>query len=703
MIIRFGLAFDGLRPRLPENPVDDVVLGPAGLLGVLESQLGLPPVSAQPGEALLAYRTCLEEADAAAVAPRFYHRSLAVDPVGVARALLAWREQWYEAGWGGTFADGAPARLADLAAVEQLAMDRVPRGRGQRLQQVAAALVERSTQIERIELHDEPDDLPATWHTVLRHLEVRSAPGMELVPRAKVGTDLRRIQLRLLELYRQDEGVAGKREALQGDGSFVVVRGISRDLSAQAVGEHLRKGEQLGETVLIAERDGIILDNALERVGLPRCGFQHYTRSRGVTEVMRLGLALIWAPVDPHRLLQFLVHPVGPLPRRVRGRLAEEVAARPGVGGAAWRAALDEIAVRQRESGASEAQATALRAEIDYWLAGPRYSPEEGAPLDVLMERTRHCVEWIGRRLRTVEGQAEQTLFAAALRQGEALADGLTGSVAKFSLNGELCAIAGARGWRMNDFKGRHFEGVVVLWAVRWYCRYPISYRDLETMMTERGVAVDHSTIYRWVQHYAPEMEKRLRWQWRRAGSGSWRVDETYVKVRGKWTYLYRAVDKYGDTIDFYLSATRNTKAAKRFLGKALKGWKDWELPEVLNTDKAPTYAGAIAELKAEGKCPQETRHRQVKYLNNVVEADHGKLKLLIRPVRGFKTLKTAYATIKGFEVMRALRKGQARVFALQEGIVGEARIVERAFGVGPCALSEAIVWLQDRLASAET
>ena len=108
-----------------------------------------------------------------------------------------------------------------------------------------------------------------------------------------------------------------------------------------------------------------------------------------------------------------------------------------------------------------------------------------------------------------------------------------------------------------------------------------------------------------------------------------------------------RVVDKFGDTIDFYLSATRNTKAAKRFLGKALKGWEDWELPEVLNTDKAPTYAAAIAEIKAEGKCPKETRHRQVKYLNNVVEADHGKLKQLIRPVRGFKTMKTAYATIK--------------------------------------------------------
>ena len=133
----------------------------------------------------------------------------------------------------------------------------------------------------------------------------------------------------------------------------------------------------------------------------------------------------------------------------------------------------------------------------------------------------------------------------------------------------------------MSDFKGRHFGGEIVLWAIRWYCRYPISYRDLKTMMTERGVAVDHSTIYRWVQHFAPEMEKRLRWQWRRPQSRGWRIDETYVKVRGKWAYLYRAVDKLGNTIDFYLSSTRNTKAAKRFLGKTLRGLKEWEQPEV--------------------------------------------------------------------------------------------------------------------------
>ena len=235
----------------------------------------------------------------------------------------------------------------------------------------------------------------------------------------------------------------------------------------------------------------------------------------------------------------------------------------------------------------------------------------------------------------------------------------------------------------MSDFKGRHFRGEVILWAVRWYCRYGISYRDLETMLVERGVSVDHSTIYRWVQCYAPEMEKRLRWYWKRPGfSRSWRVDETYIKVKGKWTYLYRAVDKEGDTIDFYLSPTRNAKAAKRFLGKAVSGLKDWEKPETINTDKAPAYGIAIKELKKDGKLPGTMQHRQVKYLNNVIEADHGKLKQLIRPVRGFKTLKTAYATIKGFEVMRALKKGQAQLFQFQKGIMGEVRLIERQFGV---------------------
>jgi len=240
------------------------------------------------------------------------------------------------------------------------------------------------------------------------------------------------------------------------------------------------------------------------------------------------------------------------------------------------------------------------------------------------------------------------------------------------------------------DFKWRHYRGEVILWAVRWYCRYGISYRELEEMLEERGVDVDHTTIYRWVQHYAPEMEKRLRFHWRRPSwSGSWQVDETYIKVKGKWMYLYRAVAKQGDTIGFYLSPTRNTKAARTFLGKAFKGLKDYEKPRVINTDKAPTYGPALAVLKAEGTCLPDTEHRQVKYLNNVIEADHGKLKRQVKPTLGFKSRMTANATIKGFEVMRALKKGQAKAFQIQPGIKGEIRLIERVFGLGSDKLSE--------------
>ena len=125
-------------------------------------------------------------------------------------------------------------------------------------------------------------------------------------------------------------------------------------------------------------------------------------------------------------------------------------------------------------------------------------------------------------------------------------------------------------------------------------------------------------------------------------------MDETYIKVKGKWSYLYEAIDKCGHTIDFYLSPTRNTRAAKWFLGKALKSIKSWAYPNIINTNKAPTYNAAITELKAERKCSSDIVHWQVKYLSNIAKADHRKLKWLINPVRGFKSMKTAYANDQG-------------------------------------------------------
>lgn len=228
----------------------------------------------------------------------------------------------------------------------------------------------------------------------------------------------------------------------------------------------------------------------------------------------------------------------------------------------------------------------------------------------------------------------------------------------------------------MDIFKGRHFKYEIIILAVRWYCKYGISYRDLEEMLSERGIKVDHSTIYRWVQYYAPKILDKLKWYWKPKLGYSWRVDETYVKVKGQWAYLYRALDKHGNTIDFYLSRTRNTNAAKRFLGKALKSLPDYAHPRTINTDKNSTYIQAIKQLKEEGKCSSDLEHRQVKYLNNIIESDHGKLKRLIKPTLGFKSMKTAYSTIKGFEVMRMFKKGRFELWKYGQGIHGEIRII---------------------------
>ena len=159
----------------------------------------------------------------------------------------------------------------------------------------------------------------------------------------------------------------------------------------------------------------------------------------------------------------------------------------------------------------------------------------------------------------------------------------------------------------------------------------------------------------------------------------SWRVDETYIRVGGKWCYLYRAITAGGQTLDFYLSPKRNVAAAKRFLAKTLRSNTSAGFPRVINTDKAPSLSKAIIELKEEGICPQTVEHRQVKYLNNVLEGDHGRLKRILGPKGAFKNRTSAYRTLKGMEAMHSLRKGQGTMFAYGQPNP-DAAIVSRAF-----------------------
>ena len=188
-----------------------------------------------------------------------------------------------------------------------------------------------------------------------------------------------------------------------------------------------------------------------------------------------------------------------------------------------------------------------------------------------------------------------------------------------------------------HPIKWRHFEAEIILLCVRWYLRYALSYRDLEEMMLERGLHVDHTTIYRWVQHYAPELEKRSR-PHLKACNDSWRVDETYIKIKKVWTYLYRAVDSEGNTLEFLLSSTRDAEAAKRFFLKALPSPADsapqthpfeeqvaeptsmanpvTPNPRIINVDKNAAYPKAMAELKATGQLPESVELGQVAFIS---------------------------------------------------------------------------------------
>src|SRR3954466_619054 len=172
-----------------------------------------------------------------------------------------------------------------------------------------------------------------------------------------------------------------------------------------------------------------------------------------------------------------------------------------------------------------------------------------------------------------------------------------------------------------NPFKGRQYPGEVILSAVRWYLRYPLAYLHVSELLRERGLFVDASCVWRWVQAYAPEINRRCR-RYLKPTTKSYRVDETYIKVKGQDRYLYRAVDSTGQTIDFLLTAKRDADSAKRFFRKVFRAEGN-RMARVINVDKNPAYPAAVRALKAEGTLPRRVRLRQCRYLNNVVEQDH--------------------------------------------------------------------------------
>jgi IS6 family transposase len=197
-------------------------------------------------------------------------------------------------------------------------------------------------------------------------------------------------------------------------------------------------------------------------------------------------------------------------------------------------------------------------------------------------------------------------------------------------------------------FAGFRFPREVISVAVRWYLRYGLSYRDVEELLAERGVTVDHVTIYRWVQRFTPEFIEAAR-LCRHAPGDRWFADETYIKVAGRWTYLYRAIDQYGQVIDVLMSARRDLAAARRFFARALRAGT---VPAEVTTDRAPAYPRVLEELIP------SALHTVKRYANNPVETDHGRLKARLRPMRGLKRHRSARVLAAGHAFVQNLRRG---------------------------------------------
>ena len=198
-------------------------------------------------------------------------------------------------------------------------------------------------------------------------------------------------------------------------------------------------------------------------------------------------------------------------------------------------------------------------------------------------------------------------------------------------------------------FAGFFFPPDVIVLAVRWYLRFGLSYRDVEELLAERGVAVDHVTIYRWVQRFTPLLAEAAR-PCRHGVGDRWQVDETYVKVAGKWRYIYRAIDQFGQVIDVFVTPQRDAKAARRFFERAFNTTR--VMPVEITTDRAATYPVVLEDLLP------AAWHRTEQHANNRVEADHGRLKARLRPMRGLKQDRSARVIIAGHAFVQNVRRG---------------------------------------------
>ena len=403
--VTLGIKCDGPVPGPVPDSLGQVTAGPMGFLSVLETQLGIPASEVSFTARLIQYLACLDQVNNR---DRFYHDSFTADPFSVARTLLQWRDQWHLAGWTGTFSDDVPTRLSDMAAVEQQAASSVEPGLGQRVQHVIALLAGNPIAVQSICLHDALSDFPFLWQQLIQAVNAPVSDESDLSPQADEGSDLGRLQRQLARGSSQPI-------ELSGDGSLVVITADSAQETTPIVAclTQNRLTRSGGKSVaILADSRGELLDEALQAVGNPRLGFNALSPWRPVLQVLPLACELLWKPLSPTALFQFLSHPMAPIPARIREKLAQTVAAVPGIGSTAWESTLEQCLARENENSRNR-----QRDNLRFWLESARFSPQSGVDSATLSNRAQRVADWLMGVTETTADSSLKSLYFIALNQ----------------------------------------------------------------------------------------------------------------------------------------------------------------------------------------------------------------------------------------------------------------------------------------------
>jgi ATP-dependent helicase/nuclease subunit B len=404
--IKVGVKADGPVPEQVTDALGRITVGPQGLLNLLETQLGIPSAEVSFTTRLIQYLACIDQSNQE---DRFYHESYKADPFSVARTILQWRDQWYLAGWQGTFENDVPAKLADMAAIEQHALQSVEACTGQRIQSIIQLLIDNPIAIATIELLDGLDHFPDHWQRLIHAIGVPIIEPVAITPQAAEDSDLFKLQRHLLE---------GSIEPLQleNDGSILILQADSALESAPVIARFSQKALSTfpDQTLaILAEVRGDLLDESLEAAGAPRLGFTALSPWRPVFQVLPLACELLWAPLNPTALFQFLSHSMGPIPARHRKNLAQTVAQMPGIGSAEWEAAIEA----SLEAETSEAARRRFEDNIRYWLESPRFDPHKGVDSNTVLERAIRVANWLQGARDATDKPAMKSLYYIALNQ----------------------------------------------------------------------------------------------------------------------------------------------------------------------------------------------------------------------------------------------------------------------------------------------